>query len=116
MNEDGVEGALPVCSSAEKDHAGDPEEDDVIARDQRIGRVEIVVIGGVLRPAEGGKGPQSRGEPSVERVLILMQVAAAACGADVGILTGNDGLAAVGRSTRRGCGGPTTADGRCTSP
>ena len=117
VDKDGVEGRLAHVLDAREDHPGHPEEDDVIAGDQGVGGVEVLqVLAVCVRPAQGGEGPQGGGEPGVQGVGVLVQMGAAALGAGVGRLFGHDGLAAVVRSTRRGCGGPTTAGGRCTSP
>ena len=53
------------------DHAGDPEENDVKTGDQHVGGVEGVEVFGVFGPAQGGEGPQRRGEPGVEHVGVL---------------------------------------------
>ena len=55
------------------DHPGDPEEEDVVPGDQRVGRVELPVVLGFLGPAEDREGPELRGEPGVEDVGILLQ-------------------------------------------
>ena len=44
VDEDGVEGGLLGLLTAGEDHAGHPEEDDVIARDQHVGGVEICLL------------------------------------------------------------------------
>ena len=58
---------------AHHDHPGDPEEDDVEAGDQHRRRVEGLERARVLGPAERGEGPQARGVPGVEYVLVLRQ-------------------------------------------
>ncbi len=59
------------------DHPGDPEEDDVVARDQHArGQVEVVVargLGALVRPAQRREREQGRGEPGVEHVLLAAQ-------------------------------------------
>ena len=58
----------------EHDHPRDPEEDDVEAGDQYVGGVEGLEELGLLRPAEGGEGPQAGAEPGVENVFVLAQL------------------------------------------
>ena len=55
------------------DHARHPEEDDVEAGHQHIGGVEGLQRLGLLRPAQGGEGPQARAEPGVQHVVVLAQ-------------------------------------------
>ena len=58
---------------AHHDHPGDPEEDDVEARDQDRGRIKGPQPLGVLGPAEGTEGPERGAEPGVEHVRVLLQ-------------------------------------------
>ena len=58
---------------AEHGHAGDPEEEDVEAGDERGGGVEVLQVFGLIRPAEGGERPEAGAEPGVEDVGILTQ-------------------------------------------
>ena len=51
-------------------HPGDPEEDDVEAGDEDVGRVIASYIGFVVGPAQRRERPQCRGEPGVEHVLV----------------------------------------------
>ena len=51
-------------------HAGDPEEDDVPAGDQHVGRIVAADLRRLLGPAEGRERPQRRREPGVEHVLV----------------------------------------------
>ena len=96
MDQHRVKRCLAGVGEAGEDHAGHPEADDVIAGDQRIGGIEILVILGVLvGPAQRGEGPQRTAEPGVQRVGVLSQLGAAALGAAAGSILGNYGLAAV---------------------
>ena len=63
-----VNGFRPVKLEARHDHPGHPEEDDVAPRDQRVGRVEPLEVGGLLGPSEDGERPQPAAEPRVEHV------------------------------------------------
>ncbi len=58
---------------AQHDHAGDPEENDVEAGDQDRRRIISAQLARVPGPPLRGEGPQSRGEPGVEDVLVLPQ-------------------------------------------
>ena len=57
----------------EHDHAGDPEEDDVEARHQHVGRIERRELRRLPRPAECRERPEGRAEPGVEHVVVLAQ-------------------------------------------
>ena len=95
MDEDGVEGGLLGLLTAGEDHAGHPEEDDVIARDQHVGGVEIVQVLGLFGPAQGREGPQGGGEPGVQHVGVPVDVGRAALLADGGVGAGHGHVAAV---------------------
>ena len=95
MDQHGVERHLTGLLDGGKDHARHREEDDIIARYQRVGRVEVFQVLGILRPAECGERPQRGREPGVERVGVLVQVMAAAFGAGIGLFLHNDHFAAV---------------------
>ena len=51
-------------------HPGDPEEDDVEAGDEHVGRIIALHVGVVVGPAQRRERPQRRGEPGVEHVLV----------------------------------------------
>ena len=55
------------------DHPGDPEEDDVVAGDQHVGRVIRLEFDGFLRPTERAERPQRRREPRFEHVVVRSQ-------------------------------------------
>ncbi len=90
-----AEGDLPGEAQVGDDHPGDPEEDDVVAGDENVRRVVILELRGLLRPAEGGEGPEPAGEPGVEDVLILPDLLRAAPGASRRILAGHGHPAAL---------------------
>ena len=52
-------------------HSNYPEENDVIAGNQHIRRIEIFVIFRLLRPSQSLKGPKGTGEPGIQGILIL---------------------------------------------
>ena len=95
MEQNGVERNLAGVLQSREDHAGNPEEDDVVAGNQGVSRVEIFQLRGLVRPAQGRERPQRRAEPGVQRVLILVQVGAAALRAGGGRFLGDNHLAAV---------------------
>ena len=75
MDQHGVKRCLAGVGQAGEDHAGNPEADDIITGHQRVGGVEVVVILGVLiRPAQGAERPQSRAEPGIQGIGVLGQV------------------------------------------
>ena len=53
MDQHVMEGALACLLITGENHADDPEENDVIPRDQDIRRIEVVELGRLFRPAEG---------------------------------------------------------------
>ena len=61
-----------------ENHTNNPEEDNVIARNQDIGRIEITIILGIFRPAECLKGPEGTGEPGIQGILILRKMLSSA--------------------------------------
>ena len=73
MDVDGAEGDIAHEVKPEHHHPGDPEEDDVEARDQ----VAIRIVGlerlGALGPAESRERPEARAEPGVQHVLVARE-------------------------------------------
>ena len=90
-----LEGDLLHLLHAGEDHPGHPEEDDVIAGDQHGGGIEILQLGGLVRPAHGGEGPQGGAEPGVQHILVLAHMGGAALGTDGDGLLADGHLAAV---------------------
>ena len=81
---------------AGEDHARDPEEDDVVARDHDArGVPELQVLGVLIRPAERGKRPERGAEPGVEHVGVAVDVLAVAGLALAGIGARDGDMAAV---------------------
>ena len=64
-------------------HTDNPEEDNIITGHQHVGRVEIIEILGLFRPAQSGEWPQSGAEPGIQSILVLCQMFAAAFRADI---------------------------------
>ena len=96
VNQHGVEGRLAGMLTAGEDHSRDPEENDVVARDQHVRRVEIVKVFRLFRPAQGLERPQGGGEPGIQHVGVTLNVGAAALFALADILPGHGDVAAVG--------------------
>lgn len=80
-----------VCQDvAQKHHSGDPERQEVPSSlEDRVG-VEVIQVGSLrpdisttlenisfiahlLRPAHGSEWPETRGEPSVQDIVVLVQ-------------------------------------------
>ena len=83
---DVAEGDLAREVKRAHDHACDPERDDVAGGDQDLGGMVLGKLGGVIRPALRGEGPQLAGEPGVQNVLVLVHVVATAVGTGARIL------------------------------
>ena len=76
MQEDDLEGQLAGELQPHHDHPGHPKEQYVVPRLQHAGGVKSGQVRGslgVLRPAQGAEGPQARGEPGVQHILLLAQ-------------------------------------------
>ena len=78
VQKDRGEGRLSHEVKPHENHARHPEEDDVEPRLHHRRRVELRQVCGLLRPAQRREGPERRGEPGVEHILILPQRRAAA--------------------------------------
>src|SRR5437870_8262781 len=59
---------------AEHHHARHPEKQNVVARDEHAGRIVALEVWRLLGPPQCRKRPQTRAEPRVEHVRILLQV------------------------------------------
>ena len=86
---------------AREHHPDDPEEYDVVSRDQHAVRIEVVEIRRLVRPAERRERPESRTEPCVQNVLVLSEVSASALRADFRHVVRDDDLAALIAVIRR---------------
>lgn len=67
------EGDLASELDAEHDHSGDPEEENIPTSLQDGSRVELCQIVGLVWPAQSGEGPETRGEPGVKNVFVLLE-------------------------------------------
>ena len=86
---DGVEGYIAHVLDAEHDHAGDPEEEDVVACFEDCAGVEVAEVGGVVGPAEGGVGPEAGAEPCVQDVGVLANIGRATTFAGCWVIQGD---------------------------
>src|SRR5260221_10385830 len=59
---------------AEHHHARHPEKQDVVARDEHTGWIVALEVWRLRGPTQRRKRPQSRAEPRIEHVRILLQV------------------------------------------
>jgi len=108
---DVVEGHLIHEVQPHHHHPGHPEEEDVEAGDQDRGGVEGGQLRGFVRPAQGGEGPEGRGEPGVQNIGLLGQLGGTALGA-AGRLAGlDDQLAALGAGPGRDAMAPPDLPG-----
>lgn len=72
VGEGGMAGGALTCElDAEHDHAGHPEEEDVMPSLQESPRVELGKVGGLVGPPHGREGPQATAEPGVQHIVIL---------------------------------------------
>ena len=62
------EGNFTRILDAHHDHAGNPEEEDVIAGFHDGGRIKIVQVLGIIRPAQGGMRPETGTEPGIQHI------------------------------------------------
>ena len=111
--EHGGEGGLPRVLETREDHPGHPEEDDVVPGDQGVGGIEIVQLFRLVGPAQGWRRATERRRT---RCPGCPHPGAGVCRRTWGRCRGRAPPRWSPRSphsTRRECGGPTTAAGRC---
>ena len=89
-----LKGCLTHVLDTGNHHPGNPESNNIPARHQHAGGIEVFQIFRVVRPSQGGERPQGGGEPGIKHVLILAQLAAA-LRADCRILAAYDLFTAV---------------------
>ena len=95
MEENALKRSLSHLLIAGEDHSDDPEEDDVVACDQHIRRIEVFEIFCHFRPSQCAERPQRAGEPCIQGIRILSEVCAAALRANDRRLFGDDCLTAL---------------------
>ena len=100
VDEHGLERLLVHLLHAGEYHSRNPEEDDIIAGYHNGGRVPVVKLLGLFRPAHRGERPERRAEPCVQNVLVAGDVLAVAALALRRILAGDGDVAAVGAVPR----------------
>ena len=101
VDEHVLERRLAHDFDAGEDHSRDPEENNVVAGDERARRVELFQIVRIFRPAQGRERPQRGAEPGIQHVFVLMEMRTAALRADGGFFLGYDHFAAVFAVIRR---------------
>ncbi len=74
------EGNLIGILYSHHDHAGYPEEQDVVATFQNAGGIESLQVFRVFRPDQSGMGPQAGTEPGIQYVRVLTQITGATTG------------------------------------
>ena len=111
-------GTSPHVPHPHHDHAGHPEEEDVVARLHHRGRDRSTSRSALLlRPAERGVRPEAGREPGIEHVFVLRSCSAEPHASQTSAVRPPQRSCGRTRcSTRRGYGAPTRAGGRCTSP
>ena len=95
MDEDVVEGDFFHEFAGHEHHAGNPEEDDIIACDHDARREELLDIFRFFRPAHSRERPESRAEPCIEDIGVAMDMFAVAVLAFGDIFTADGNFAAV---------------------
>ena len=78
MEKHGLKGLLSHLFEAGEDHTDDPEENDVVAGDEHVCRIEVLEVLCHLRPSQGREGPEGGGEPGIQRIGILGEMCPAA--------------------------------------
>ena len=101
VDKDRLKGWLAHMLHTGEDHAGNPEEDDVIARHECIRRIEILEVFCLIRPAQRRERPQRGREPSIQGILILVQLFRATLGACMRRIHCDNRLAAILAVPRR---------------
>ena len=94
VNEHPVKGNVLHKFHAHDQHAGHPEEDDIVAGHQYAGGIELFQDICLFRPAHDGERPQGRTEPGIQGIFILMHMTAA-LRAFIQVRAGRDFRAAV---------------------
>ena len=95
MDEDRVERRFACVFAGGENHAGHPEEDDVVARDQHVGGVVVLKVLGVVRPAQSGEGPKGGGKPGIQHVILLPDLLGMTVAAFCGVAFRDGNFAAV---------------------
>ena len=89
------EGDFSGIFDAHHNHAGDPEEQNIITCFQYTRGVEITEICRIFRPAQSGMRPQSGGKPGIEHVHVLFDFCRSAVRTGFRRVHGDYSLAAI---------------------
>ena len=57
MDQDSIERALACLLKSREYHTDDPEEDDIVSGNENVGRIEVLHLICILRPAQCGERP-----------------------------------------------------------
>ena len=69
-----------------KNHAGDPEKDDVVSGDEDVRRIKIVEVGRLFGESQRRERPERGRKPGIQHVFVLVNMRAAAVLADGDVL------------------------------
>ena len=69
-----MERCLASLLKSREYHTDNPEENNVISGYQYICWIEVLQFRCLIRPAKCGEWPQSRAEPGIQRILVLMKM------------------------------------------
>src|SRR5699024_3333511 len=75
-------------------HTDYPEEDNIISCYQHVCWIEVLNLRSLIRPSQGREGPQGRGKPGIQSILILVEMGTAAFRAFLRHFSGNYSLTA----------------------
>ena len=95
MNVNSLEWNILAKFQSHHNHAGYPEENNIITSNQGAGWVELLQLRSFLWPAHSFKWPQARAEPGIQYILILMEMLAATFWTYIYISTRNSGFATI---------------------
>ena len=95
MNVNGLEWDILAKFQSHHNHAGYPEENNIITSNQGAGWVELLQLRSFLWPTHSFKWPQARAEPGIQYILILMEMLAATFWTYIYISTRNSGFATI---------------------
>ena len=76
MDEDMAEGNILHKFAGHEHHAGNPEENNIIARNEDARWEELLNIRSLIRPSHGRERPEGGAEPRIENVRVPMDVCA----------------------------------------
>ena len=96
MNENVAERNFAAKLQAHHNHPRDPEENNIVAGDERRRGIKFFEFGRFDGPAHSRERPERAAEPRVQNVFVLMNIFAVAVRTFLNVAFGNGGAAAVG--------------------